>query len=299
MQTKQQIEKLLAAAGTGPNKRLGQNFLIDLNLMRLLIGAARIHSNDVILEVGCGTGSFTEGLVAVAGKVVSVEYDTILAEIAAGQLSGSGNFELISADILENKNTLCREAVAAVNSAKKELGGRIMLVANLPYNVAASVMANLVVGSADGIIADEMHVTVQKEVGVRMTASPGGKLYGILSIYMEACGAAKLIRKLPPSVFWPAPQVDSAMVSFVRDRKKVDRIHDISVFKDVVNLFMGHRRKMLQGCVKFADGQLGKVHGWHDVFAEAFVESHKRPEQLGAMDYISIANICAEQINKS
>ena len=296
MQTKQQIQRLLASAGTGPNKRLGQNFLIDLNLMRLLVDAARIHSNDVILEVGPGTGSFTEGLAEVAGKVVCVEYDSVLASIAAGQLAKADNVEIINADALENKNTLCAQAVKAVTAAKEELGGRFMLVANLPYNVAASVMANLVVGGEGNVIADEMHVTVQKEVAERMVSAPGSKLYGILSIYMEACGDAKMIRKLPASVFWPAPQVESAMISFVRNQKKVSRIHNLSIFKDTVNLFMGHRRKMLQGCVKFADGRLEKVHGWHDIFAEAFIDPHKRPEELTATDYISIANLCYEQL---
>lgn len=296
MQTKQQIQTLLASAGAQPNKRLGQNFLIDLNLMRLLIDAARIHSNDVILEVGPGTGSFTEGLAEVAGKVVCVEYDSILAKISQGRLAEAYNVEIINADALENKNTLCADAVKAVTAAREELGGRIMLVANLPYNVAASVMANLVVGGPGNVIADEMHVTVQKEVAERMVSAPGRKLYGILSIYMKACGDAKIIRKLPASVFWPAPQVESAMVSFVRNKEKVERIHNLGIFKETVSLFMGHRRKMLQGCVKFAAGKLAKIHGWHDIFDEAFVDPHKRPEQLTAADYISIANLCSEQL---
>lgn len=264
--------------------------------MRLLIDAARIHSNDVILEVGPGTGSFTEGLAEVAGKVICVEYDSILAGIAAGRLAEAYNVEIINADALENKNTLCADVVKAVTAAKEELGGRLMLVANLPYNVAASVMANLVVGGPGNVIADEMHVTVQKEVAERMVSAPGSKLYGILSIYMEACGDAKLIRKLPASVFWPAPQVESAMISFVRNKEKVGRIHNLPVFKETVSLFMGHRRKMLQGCVKFADGHLAKIHGWHDIFEEAFINPHKRPEQLAAADYISIANLCHEQL---
>ena len=86
MQTKQQIEKLLASAGVSPNKRLGQHFLIDLNLMQLLLDSAHIHANDVVLEVGCGTGSFTEALSKVADFVIAVEYDPVLARIARQQL---------------------------------------------------------------------------------------------------------------------------------------------------------------------------------------------------------------------
>lgn len=293
MQTKQDIQKLLGSAGVMPNKRLGQHFLIDLNLMRLLINSAHIQPSDVVFEVGCGTGSFTEGLAKVAGRVVAVEYDDVLAKISTDRLAKFGNVTVVNADALESKNSICREVAERIEQAVDESGGRLMLVANLPYSVGASIMLNLIVGP---IAADSMYVTVQKEVADRMVAGPGGKNYGILSIFMEAMGQAKIIRKLSPSVFWPRPQVESAMVSFARQKKKVQRIHDVGVFKEVVNLFMGHRRKMLKACVKFTEGDMDKIHNWHDIFSRAFVEPHHRPEDLGADDYIAIANLCNEQL---
>ncbi len=293
MQTKRHIERLLASAGVKPNKRLGQNFLIDLNLVRLLIGAAHIRDDDIVIEVGCGTGSFTEGLAKAAGQVIAVEYDKKLADIAAEQLKSAWNVTIINADILENKNTICHEVAAAVGQTRARLGGRCRLVANLPYNVAAPVMMNLIIGE---LVVDSMCVTVQKEVGDRMVAAPGSGNYGVLSVFMEAMGEPQVMRKLKPGVFWPRPEVESVMVRFRRQRQKVERIHNIGLFKEVVNLFMGHRRKMLQACVKFARGRLGKVYDWHDVFARAFVEPHRRPDELGADEYISIANICNEQM---
>ena len=294
MQTKQQIERLLASAGVSPNKRLGQHFLIDLNLMRLLIDSAGIRHLDIVLEIGCGTGSLTEALAEAAGQVIAVEYDDRLAQIAAGQLDKAGNVSIINADILESKSRLCAAVVDAIEVSPCFLDGRLLLVANLPYNVAASVMMNLITGHQ---IADGMYVTVQKEVAQRMTASAGQKNYGVLSILMAAAGQVKLIRNLKPSVFWPQPQVESAMISFVRQRKKIERIHNISLFREVVGLFMGHRRKMLKACVKFADTTgLEKIRNWGDIFARAFIEPHLRPEELTADDYISIANLCCEQI---
>ena len=115
-QTKQQIQQLLSSAGTSPNKRLGQNFLIDLNLMRLLLDEASIGGSDIVLEVGCGTGSMTEALAAAAASVIAVEYDSKLAMIAARQLKEAANVEIINTDVLENKNTLCPEVAAAVQS---------------------------------------------------------------------------------------------------------------------------------------------------------------------------------------
>jgi len=293
MQTKRHIERLLATAGVRPNKRLGQNFLIDLNLMRLLIGAAHIRSDDVVLEVGCGTGSFTEGLAEAAGEVIAVELDKQLAAIAGEQLKSAPNVTIINADILENKNTISHEVAAVVEKTRARLGGRCRLVANLPYNVAAPVMMNLTTGS---LVVDSMCVTVQKEVGDRMVATPGSGNYGVLSVFMAATGEPQVMRRLKPSVFWPRPEVESVMVRFRRQSQKAERIHDVGLFKEVVNLFMGHRRKMLQACVKFAAGRLSEVQDWHDVFARAFVEPHHRGEELSADEFISIANICNEQM---
>lgn len=294
MQTKQQIEFLLNSAGVSPNQRLGQHFLIDLNLMRLLIESAGIRRDDIVLEVGCGTGSLTEGLVEAAGRVIAVEYDDTLAQIASGQFEDYDNIDIINSDVLESKHTICRDVLEAIQKAANELGGRLMLVANLPYNVAASVMANLISGP---VVAQGMYVTVQKEVAERCTAAPGGKHYGLLTILMSATGQAKIIRKLKPSVFWPRPAVDSAMMSFIRNEQKVAQIHNIGFFGEVVSLFMGHRRKMLKACVKLAAGRLEKVRDWGDIFARAFVEPQHRPEELSAENYISIANLCYEQLH--
>ncbi len=293
MQTKQDIERLLAGAGTQPKHRLGQNFLIDLNLMRLLAEAACLNEQDVVLEVGTGTGSFTEAIAEQCGRVITVEYDAVLFNIAKTQLGKFDNVTQFNTDILENKNAICRDVLDAINAARSEFAGRLLLVANLPYNVGSSVMANLISGP---VTADGMYVTVQKEVADRMAASPGSSDYGTLSILMAAAGDVHILRKLPASVFWPRPQVESAMVTFRRDKKKVRQIHDMQTFRNVINLFMGHRRKMLKACAKFAAGNLQKVRHWPDVFDEAVVDPHKRPEELTPKEYINIANLCYEQI---
>lgn len=295
MQSKQQIERLLASAGVRPNKRLGQHFLIDLNLMRILVDSADIHANDVVLEIGCGTGSLTEALALDAGKVIAVEYDGTLASIAARQLKNIENASVINTDVLESKNTLSREVVSQIAKGRAELSGKLLLVANLPYSVSAAVMLNLITGAN---VCEAMYVTVQKEVAERMAAGVGDKNYGILGIMMAATGTVKIIRRLGCGVFWPQPEVESSIVSYVREEKKVSRIHNMAFLKETVSLFMGHRRKMLKACVKFADGELEKVHSWGDIFERAFVEPHHRGEELGWEDYISIANLCYEQLRE-
>ncbi len=296
MQTKQHIQQLLASAGIEPNKRLGQHFLIDLNLMRLLIDTANIHSNDIVLEVGCGTGSLTEALAQKACRVVAVELDETVAEIAKKELADYPNTEVINADVLESKHTINRNVTEALESAGNNCTGRILLVAKLPYSVASVVMLNLVTGS---ITADAMYVTVQKEVAERMTAVPGGGDYGILSICLAVTGDIKTERFLKPTVFWPQPQVDSAMISFICRKNKVSQIKNMELFSETVNLFMQHRRKMLKGCVKFADNQLAAVHNWSQIFEHSCIDPHLRPEQLAPEDFLAIANLCHEYISKT
>ncbi len=289
MQTKHQIQQLLASAGISPNKRLGQHFLIDLNLMRLLLDSANINNNDIVLEVGCGTGSLTEALVEKAGMVIAIEFDRTLAEIAKSGLTNAGNLELINTDVLKSKHTLNPAVTDALESARKKNCGRVLLVANLPYNVASPVIINLV--TRPGIV-DAMYVTVQKEVSDRMTALPGSSNYGALSIFLAATGDVKMIRILKPTVFWPAPKVDSAMVSFVSDRTKLRRIENMKLFIETVNLFMGHRRKMLKTSSKLADGKQLKNEKWTEIFEKCSIDPQKRPEHLRVEDYIAIANLC-------
>ncbi len=291
MQTKQQIRQLLQSAGISPNKRLGQHFLIDLNLMRLLVDSAGIDKNDVVLEAGCGTGSLTEALAERAGTVVGVEVDKKLAEIVAERLACAENVDVIKDDILQSKHILSRKVTGPVAQAREKFTGRLLLVANLPYNVASPVMLNLATGK---IRADEMYVTVQKEVADRMTAAPGSGEYGILSILLAATGEVKVIRILKPTVFWPRPQVESAMVSYVRDKAKAERIADMELFVEMVHLFMGHRRKTVKSCCRLAEGRPSSITDWPRALEHCRIDPRRRPEELTPQDYVAIANYAAK-----
>jgi 16S rRNA (adenine1518-N6/adenine1519-N6)-dimethyltransferase len=293
MQTKQQIQQLLTSAGIRPNKRLGQNFLIDLNLMSKLIDSADISGSDIVLEVGCGTGSLTQALAGRAGIVIAVEIDKSLSKIAQRQLADKKNVKIINTDILESKNTLSAAVVNAVECGRKKYTGRFLLVANLPYNTACPVMLNLVTGRTT---ADGMYVTVQKEVAERMTTQPGSRDYGMLSIFLAATGDVRIMKVLKPTVFWPKPQVDSAMISYVRSKEKAGRIHNMKLFSDVMKLFMGHRRKMLKACTKFAAGSFTEIDDWPRIFENCSVEPTSRPEQISPQDYIAIANRCCKYL---
>lgn len=295
MQNKNQIKQLLASIGASPQKRLGQNFLIDLNLMRLLVDSANIKKTDIVLEVGCGTGSLTEELAEKAAICIAVEFDRRLAETAKRWLAKKENVEIINADVLAKKSVINPVITDKILAAGRRFPGRLLLVANLPYSVAGPLMCNLITGP---VTADAMFVTVQKEVAQRMTAPPSTEHYGLLGILMNVTGRTKKIRLLKPTVFWPSPKVDSAMISFLRDAGKVSRIKSMKIFSDCINLFMQHRRKQLKGCVKFAKGELAKIKNWPAVFEQAAIDPYKRPEELSADEYLAIANLCCELLKQ-
>jgi 16S rRNA (adenine1518-N6/adenine1519-N6)-dimethyltransferase len=289
MQTKQQIRELLDSAGVRPNKRFGQNFLFDLNLMRLLIDTADIQKNDVVLEVGTGTGSLTAGIVEKAGYCVSVEIDTVLASIAKGQLAGKSNVEIIAADALKNKFEINPVVIDALNRARSIHNGRLLLVANLPYIAATPLIINLITGPT---IADAMFVTVQKEVADRMTSQSGIKDYGILSILMAATGEVKHIRTLRPTVFWPQPQVNSAFISYVRDAEKVKAIKSVEMLSPVAGALLQYRRKMLKSCCKLTADQLGEIKNWPEILNQLGIDPEIRPDNLTPEQFVAIANLC-------
>ncbi len=313
MQTKRQIQELLSAAGVSPNRKLGQHFLVDLNLMRLLIDSAQIRPADVVLEIGTGTGSLTEALAEQAGHVVTVELDPTLAGIAQSQLADAGNVQIINADVLSGKgkvNPTVTEALAQARARGPIEACRVLLVSNLPYDVASPVMINLVKGP---VTADAMFVTVQKEVAQRMTAGSGSRDYGTLSIFLQATGEVEMLRRLKPSVFWPPPAVDSALVRYVRDWDKSRRIQDMDLFGAVIGLFIGHRRKMLRACIKDAPPELGgrvcrglpapgsragrpQHEGgrdlWLEIFEQHAIDPTRRPEELAPEQYVDLANSC-------
>jgi 16S rRNA (adenine1518-N6/adenine1519-N6)-dimethyltransferase len=295
MQSISQIRELLDTAGVRPNKRFGQNFLIDLNLMRLLIETANIQSNDVVLEVGPGTGSLTQAIAEKAGYCVSVEIDAVLANIAKGQLADKANVEIIAADVLKNKFEINPVVIEALNRAREIHKGRLLLVANLPYIAATPLIINLITGStcspqAGPMIADAMFVTVQKEVADRMVAEQGIKDYGILSILLGATGEVKQIRTLKPSVFWPQPNVNSAFVQYVRDAEKVKNIKSVVTLSKVTGALLQYRRKMLKSCIKLSAEQLGEVN-YLEIFNQLGINPEIRPDNLTPEQFVAISNM--------
>jgi 16S rRNA (adenine1518-N6/adenine1519-N6)-dimethyltransferase len=231
-------------AGIRPHTKFGQNFLIDLNLLRLLFESADVGPDDVVLEVGTGTGSLTALLAQRAASVVTVEVDPQMFQLAGEELHRFDNVVMLHLDALKNKNRLNAAVIEAVQAQLAAAPGRrFKLVANLPYNIATPILSNLLALEPPPL---SMTATIQKELAERIVARPGCKDYSALSIWIQSQCRVEILRMLPPEAFWPRPKVSSAFVQIVFDGALCGRIPDRKFFQAFVRSMFLHRRKFLR-----------------------------------------------------
>ncbi len=214
-------------------------------MLDLILKAAELTPTDLILEVGTGTGSLTRRLTEQAGAVLSVEIDADFFRLAQETLGYRPHLRLMNADVLQNKNHLAPEVMDLLRSARQSGKlGQTKLVSNLPYAVATPVISNLLLSDVG---FERMVVTVQWEIADRLLAVPDSREYGALAILVQALADVELLRRVPPSAFWPRPQVDSAIVRIVPSAEKRARIADPQSFRYFLRDLYAHRRKNLRG----------------------------------------------------
>lgn len=282
------LQNRFKEAGIRPETRHGQNFLIDLNLIDVLVDAADLSKNDVVLEVGTGMGSLTAKLAERAGHVVTVEIDHRMHSLAAEELENFDNITMLLQDALKSKNHLHPEVMDTVREQVNAAPGRrFKLAANLPYNVATPILSNVLTETPEPV---SLTATIQKELADRMTASPGTKDYSALSIWMQAIADIKIVRLLPPQVFWPKPKVVSAIVHIVPNADKRGRIADLEFFHQFVRSIFLHRRKFLRsGVVHAMSDRLDKT-AVDEVLDPFGFPSDVRAEQLDVETLIALAD---------
>ncbi len=219
-QTLSHLLNLFQQRGIKPKNKLGQNFLIDLNLLDLLLRSAELTRDDLVIEIGSGTGGLTARLAAQAGTVLSVEIDPAFHELTLEATAGCENVVAIRADVLRNKNELSPQVLSALAELRQKSGmHHLKVVANLPYAVATPFLSNLLLSD---LPVERMVVTVQWEIAERLLAVPATKAYGALAVLVQSLAGVELIRRLPPSVFFPRPQVASAIVCIRPNSAKRD-----------------------------------------------------------------------------
>jgi 16S rRNA (adenine1518-N6/adenine1519-N6)-dimethyltransferase len=244
-QTQTYLRHLFQERGLRPKSKLGQNFLVDLNLIDFIAKNGELTRDDMVLEVGTGTGSLTAALADQAGAVLSVEIDGAFHDLVQETLGHQAHVQFFHGDILQNKNHINPHVLAKLRAGFERFGGKhLKLIANLPYVVATPVISNFILGDQP---FERMVVTVQWEIAERLMAKPGTKDYGALAILVQSLADIELLRKLPATVFWPRPQVSSAIIRIWPSPTKRALIPDPMRFRHFLRDLYAHRRKNLRG----------------------------------------------------
>ncbi|MFI6980545.1 16S rRNA (adenine(1518)-N(6)/adenine(1519)-N(6))-dimethyltransferase RsmA [Embleya sp. NPDC050154] len=267
------IRALAEALGVRPTKQLGQNFVIDANTVRRIVRTAGVRAEDVVVEIGPGLGSLTLALLESAARVVAVEIDPVLARhlpttIEARMPERAADFALVHADAM----------------TVTELPGPAptALVANLPYNVSVPVLLHMLQTFPS---LERLLVMVQSEVADRLAATPGGKVYGVPSVKAAWYADVKRAGAIGRNVFWPAPNVDSGLVSFVRREPPKTTATRQEVFA-VIDAAFAQRRKTLRAALA---GWAGSAAGAEQALRAAGIDPRTRGEALGVEAFARIA----------
>jgi 16S rRNA (adenine1518-N6/adenine1519-N6)-dimethyltransferase len=262
------VRELLTSRGLAPRRDLGQNFVADPNTVRRIAHLAAVGPGDRVVEVGAGLGSLTLALAETGATVVAVEVDRGLAAVLREVVADVAAVTVVEADAM----TLDWAHLLGAD-------GPWVLVANLPYNVATPLVADLL----DGVpqIA-RMLVMVQREVGERLVAAPGSAAYGAVSVKVAYWATGRLVGSVPAAVFMPRPNVESVLVEIVRHEPP-----DVAPGElfELVRTAFGQRRKMLRRSLA------GRVDA--DRFAAAGVADTARPQELALDDWVRLTKVSA------
>lgn len=271
----QDIRVLADQLSVVPTKKLGQNFVTDPNTIRRIVAAAKLTGDETVVEIGPGLGSLTLGLIEVANKVISVEIDSKMAmalEKTIENRAPKANFKLIHEDAMK----------------VKDLGDRPdALVANLPYNISVPVLLHFLEtfeSLKTGL------VLVQAEVAHRMAAKPGNKVYGVPSVKLAWYADASLAGNVGRTIFWPVPNVDSALVYFAKREKPLgDEDLRLRTFAVIDGAFAQRRKTLRQALADWA----GSAVKAETILLAAGIDPQTRGEQLDIHAFVKIAQAAA------
>ena len=274
--------RTLRAFGLRPRKRLGQHFMVSRHALERMLDAADLSRADTVLEVGAGLGTLTAALAERAGHVLAVEVDPALLPPLRAAVAPYPNVTVVHADIM----SLDLTRVLPPTGPKK-------VVANLPYNVASSLIVSLL---EHRLGFERMVLTLQREVAARLAAPPGIKDYGVLSVAVQYRAVASVVATISASAFYPPPEVESAIVLLhIRPRPVID-LNDEALFFRVVRAAFAQRRKTLRnalaGALPLSPGQAEAA------CRRAGIEPRRRGETLTLQEFAALVDSVGSEIDR-
>ena len=282
--TPTELRQFLAERGITVDRKLGQHFLTDRNMLRWIAEQAELAPKDVVLEIGTGTGLLTNELARRAGVVVTVDMDAAMFALSRELLRDFKNVRRHHADILEKRDKLNPAVLADVRDAMGSIPGALFkVVSNIPYGISSPVIIDLVSGD---LPYERIVLTIQLEVAERLVAPSGSKDYGFLSVVTQYHSETKILRQLPPQVFWPQPKVNSAVVKLT-PRAEKPPLKDYATFRAVARAIFDYRRKNFLNALALSEiGKIGKTR-----IKDAIEKSGLDPLCRG--ESLTVAQICA------
>ncbi|MGQ9823829.1 MAG: 16S rRNA (adenine(1518)-N(6)/adenine(1519)-N(6))-dimethyltransferase RsmA [Desulfotomaculales bacterium] len=280
------LQKILADHGFWFRKRWGQNFLVDENIVRKITAAAEITPGDVVVEIGAGAGTLTRALAAKAELVIALEIDQRLLPVLAETLGGFSNVEVVWESALDvDFDRLVAGAAAARNGGLPLQTYKV--VANIPYSITTPLLLHLLRG---GFRFDFLLLMLQQEVARRLAAGPGCKDYGALSIVAQYYTVPKILFRVPKTVFYPRPEVDSAVVRLQRRANPAVRVFDEEIFFRLVRGAFSPRRKTIVNALAHSRACPGfSRESWQEVLRAAGVDPARRGESLSLEEFAALA----------
>lgn len=273
----QQVRAFFALNHTRPKKQLGQNFLVNPEVLNIILEAGEVRDCDTVIEIGAGLGYLTDALAQHAKRVIAVEVDALLYNALAARFSVDSRVQLLNADILKLELNALLESENPSHTDK--------VIANLPYSITTPILWKLLAHQR------QLHSCVlmmQKEVAERIVAGPGGKDYGALTIGVTYHAEPTLIATLSPENFYPSPKVDSALLKLrMRERPKVS-VEDETLFFKIVRTAFRTRRKMLKNAL--VRGRFASAERLGAAFEETGIAPERRAETLDITEYAALTN---------
>ncbi len=274
------IKKIMDASRIGFNKNLGQNFLIDGNIVRRIVKAADVSKDDVVLEIGPGIGTLTEELLINAKKVISIEIDNRLIPILEENFKDYDNFVLIHDDAM-------KADFSAIISEYAN-NDKIKVIANLPYYITTPIMERLL---TENLPIKSCTFMVQKEVAERIIAKPSSKEYGSLTLFVSCFADAEIVIKAPKEVFMPQPKVDSIVIHL--KQKETPEGIDVHRLTEMIHLAFQQRRKNVINAFQRATGE--SKDDLRKIFDLLNISHTARAENLSLDDFIAIERVINER----
>jgi len=287
------IRDVMLEMGIRPRKRWGQNFLKERGILELMVRAAAVGPDDLVLEIGPGPGCLTEVLLQAGATIVAVEIDAKMIELARKLLGEQSRVLWQHIDFLDRKNRIDASLMAYLRrEIDAEAFRGLKVVSNLPYNISVPALLNLL---ESRLSIDTMVVTVQNEVADRLLAKPGSASYGSVSVLVSLLAGVRRLRRVNASAFWPPPKVASSVIEVI-PRAAPPLGDDVSyaTFKKIVKAIFAHRRKgwfkSLAMHLGVSDGgrrlRDGYLHRGHDLA--------RRAESLAYQEIVELARVAGE-----